>query len=69
MLGLFSRLRPRLEAPDAAPDEGRMSLAEIEALLREIAVHRPSDDALAEVEQSRSRRAVDAVEVTLKRMS
>ncbi len=55
MFGLFSRLRPRLDTPEPALDEGRMSLAEIEALLREIAADRPRHSALSNGGQQRNR--------------
>jgi hypothetical protein len=37
MIGLFTRLRARRDVHEAEPDERRTTLAEIEALLREIA--------------------------------
>jgi hypothetical protein len=55
MFGLFSRLRPRLDTPEPALDEGRMSLAELEALLREIAADRPRHSALSNGGQQQSR--------------
>ena len=54
MFGLFNRARPRLAAPACAWDEGRMSLAEIEALLREIAADQSNRGAAADGEPSRS---------------
>ena len=60
MIGLFSRARPRPEAP--APDESRMTMAEVEALLREIAADRPNRGVAADVEQHRLRRASEAAD-------
>jgi len=60
MIGLFSRARPRREAP--APDESRMTMAEVEALLREIAADRPNRGVAADVEQHRLRRASEAAD-------
>jgi hypothetical protein len=37
MIGLFARLRARRDVHEADPEERRTTLAEIEALLREIA--------------------------------
>jgi len=43
MLGLFGRLRPRIV--EDRPEQERWSLADIEALLREIAADRPAAEA------------------------
>ncbi len=56
MFGLFTRTRPR---PEPASDENRISLAEIEALLREIAADPSGHGATAKAEEPPSSRGSD----------
>ncbi len=50
MIRLFNCLRARSDVRDAA-EERRMRLADIEALLREIAAHRATDDSWTKPDQ------------------
>lgn len=68
MHNLFARARLRREASAPVPDESRMSLADIEALLREIAAVRTDRTAFEEAKLQRPAR-VDSVPRAPKLMS
>lgn len=68
MRGFFARSRLRRETFASTPDESRMSLADVEALLREIAAAR-TDQADADEDEPSSAWRIDGAPRAPKMMS